>query len=207
LREAGPTLPSHQAALAVTAVALSNWHESHPRCARCGAPTEAVSAGWVRKCSADGSEHYPRIDSAVIMLVRDHDDRALLARNAAWAQGWFSTLAGFVEPGETLEAAVRREVFEETGVIVGAGDDDVVYLGSQPWPFPSSLMLGFHAIAEGTAVTVDGHEVGDARWFSRDELATACIDRVVTLPPRLSISRRLIERWYGEPLPGSWSRP
>lgn len=207
LRSVGAELGDRDAGIAVTAVALDNWHTAHPCCSRCGAPTAVAAAGWVRRCEADGSEHYPRTDPAVIMLVRDADDRALLGHQSAWPDGWFSTLAGFVEPGETAEAAVRREVLEESGIALGPDPDDVVYLGSQPWPFPSSLMLGFHARAASVDVQVDGVEIGEARWFSRDELREACADGSVRVPPAISIARRLIERWFGEPLPGSWSRP
>ena len=166
-----------------------------------------TTGGWVRRCAADDSEHYPRTDPAVIMLVRDRDDRALLGHQVAWPDGWFSTLAGFVEPGESAEAAVRREVHEESGVTIGSDPDDVVYLGSQPWPFPNSLMLGFHAHASDVTVQADGVEIGEARWFTRDELKSSCATGEVRIPPAISIARRLIERWFGEPLPGSWSRP
>jgi len=203
LRAIGADLGDTDAGLLVTAVALSHWHDAHPRCARCGAPTTMVHGGWVRRCPEDGSEHYPRTDPAVIMLVRDGDDRALLGRQARWPSGWFSTLAGFVEPGESAEDAVRREVQEESGVSVG----EVAYLGSQPWPFPASLMLGYHARAVRTEIEVDGEEIAQARWFSREELVAECRAGTVRLPPDISIARRLIERWYGAELPGDWSRP
>jgi len=206
LREVGAELDDRDSGIAVTAVALHHWHSRHPRCPVCGTPTEPHTGGWVRRCPADGTEHYPRTDPAVIMLVIDDDDRALLGRQARWEEGWFSTLAGFVEPGESAEAAVRREVHEETDVVIGDDPDDVVYLGSQPWPFPSSLMLGYHARAVSLDVRVDGIEIGAARWFSRSELHDACAEGSVRVPPPLSIARRLIERWYGEPLPGSWER-
>jgi NAD+ diphosphatase len=203
LREIGADLGDRDAGILVTAIALDNWHDTHRHCARCGAATVPASGGWLRRCPADGSEHYPRTDPAVIVLVRDGEDRALLGRQARWPRGWFSTLAGFVEPGESAEAAVRREVAEESGVPVG----DVVYLGSQPWPFPGSLMLGYHAWTDRTQITVDGEEIAEALWFSRDELVAACTSGDVVLPPAVSIARRLIERWYGSPLPGAWSRP
>lgn len=203
LREVGADLGARDVGLLVAAVALDNWHAAHPNCSRCGAPTRMSSAGWVRVCERDGSEHYPRTDPAVIVLVIDENDRALLGRQGRWQPSWFSTLAGFVEPGESAEAAVRREVFEESGVRV----DEMIYLGSQPWPFPCSLMLGYHAWATTIDVQVDGEEIVEAQWFSRDELAAACQSREVALPPAVSIARRLIERWYGEPLRGDWIRP
>ena len=203
LREVGADLDARDVGLMVSAVALDNWHRAHPCCARCGAPARMATAGWVRVCEVDGSEHYPRTDPAVIVLVIDGDDRALLGRQGRWQPSWFSTLAGFVEPGESAEAAVQREVLEESGVHVG----ELAYLGSQPWPFPCSLMLGYHAWATSTEVHVDGEEIVEARWFSRDELARACESREVALPPAVSIARRLVERWYGEPLKGDWIRP
>lgn len=203
LREIGADLAGDEVALATTAIALDNWHSAHRSCARCGAPTDIAQAGWVRRCPQDASEHYPRTDPAVIVLVLDADDRALLGRQGRWQPSWFSTLAGFVEPGESAEAAVRREVLEESGVAV----DAMAYLGSQPWPFPCSLMLGYHAWATSTQICVDGEEIVEARWFARDELADACARGEVSLPPAVSIARRLIERWYGEQLPGDWIRP
>ena len=203
LRECGADLSDDEVNLAASAVALDNWHAAHQRCPRCGARTVPAEGGWVRRCESDGSEHYPRTDPAVIVLVIDEDDRALLGRQGRWQPGWFSTLAGFVESGECAESAVRREVREESGVDVG----EVVYLGSQPWPFPCSLMLGYHALATSTAIEVDGEEIVEARWFSRDELARACRSGEVSLPPAVSIARRLIERWFGAALPGDWIRP
>ena len=203
LREVGAELAADEVSIAATAVALDNWHTAHPRCPRCGESTQVADGGWVRRCAADGSDHYPRTDPAVIVLVIDAEDRALLGRQGRWQPTWFSTLAGFVESGESAEAAVRREIFEESGIVVG----DMVYLGSQPWPFPSSLMLGYHALAESSDVVVDGEEIVEARWFSREELRAACESGEVALPPAVSIARRLIERWYGQPLPGDWIRP
>ena len=203
LREVGAELGGDEVALATTAIALDNWHSAHLSCSRCGARTVPAQAGWVRRCPEDGSEHYPRTDPAVIVLVIDGDDRALLGRQGRWQPSWFSTLAGFVEPGESAEAAVRREILEEAGVPV----DEMTYLGSQPWPFPCSLMLGYHAWATSTDIVVDGEEIVEARWFSRAELAAACASGEVALPPAVSIARRLIERWYGEPLSGDWIRP
>lgn len=203
LRQAGAGLSDADAGALVAAVALANWHRTHSHCPRCGAATVPVLGGWVRRCVADDSEHYPRTDPAVIMLVIDDDERALFGRQRLWPEGFYSTLAGFVEPGESAEAAVRREVFEESGVKVG----DMTYLGSQPWPFPCSLMLGYHARALSIDITIDGHEIGDARWFSRDELRDACDAGEVRMPPPISIARRLIERWFGPGLKSEWDRP
>jgi len=203
LREVGAELSGDEVALATTAIALDNWHGAHARCSRCGVITVPAQAGWIRRCPEEGSEHYPRTDPAVIVLVLDEDDRALLGRQARWQPSWFSTLAGFVEPGESAEAAVRREILEEAGVTV----DAMTYLGSQPWPFPCSLMLGYHAGVTSTDIVVDGEEIVEARWFSREELAAACASGEVALPPAVSIARRLIERWYGEPMSGDWIRP
>ncbi len=206
LREVGAQLSALDSELFTTTQALANWHATHQRCSRCGAPTEVIRGGWVRRCSVDDSEHYPRTDPAVIMLVTDPADRALLGRRAGWAPQWFSTLAGFVEPGESAEAAVVREVGEEAGVAVDP--NSVVALGSQPWPFPSSLMLGFRASSiRSTDPTPDIAEIAEARWFTRDELREQCEAGTVAIPPAVSIARHLIQEWYGAQLPGSWIRP
>jgi NAD+ diphosphatase len=196
LREVGALLDDRDAGLMTAAVALEAWHTSHTHCARCGAPTSIGEAGMVRICPVDESLHHPRVDPAVIMSVVDDDDRLLLGHQARWPARRFSTLAGFVEPGESLEQAVAREVREETSVIV----DAATYVGSQPWPFPSSLMLGFHAHATTIRISVDEVEISDARWFARDELAAAVASGRIRLPPGLSIARRLIERWHGTTL-------
>jgi NAD+ diphosphatase len=198
LREIGSTLDERDAGLVVLAAALARWHETHRHCPRCGARTEIVAGGFVRVCPVDASEHYPRTDPAIIVLVTDDSgQRCLLGRGSSWAPGRFSTLAGFVEPGESAEAAVVREVEEETRVVVSG----MRYLGSQPWPFPSSLMLGYIARAESDIDPApDGTEVAEARWYSRTELALALADGTVRLPAPVSIARRLIEYWYGEPL-------
>jgi NAD+ diphosphatase len=185
--------------LATEAVALANWHAVHTFCPRCGAPTHVRSAGWVRWCPVEDRELYPRTDPAVIMTVVDDDDRLLLGHATHWPPGRYSTLAGFVEPGEALEQAVRREVFEEVGIEVG----EVIYRGSQPWPFPASLMLGFRACVPGRGADArpDGVEMADARWFTREELHAATAGDEVRLPTRLSIARALIDEWYGGELP------
>lgn len=196
IRQVGAALSGRDAGLLVHAVALANWHATHGHCSRCGAPTTVVAAGHLRRCPRDGSEHYPRTDPAVIMTVVDADDRLLLGSQSAWPEGRFSTLAGFVEPGESLEAAVRREVAEEVGIVVG----EVHYLGSQPWPFPSSLMVGFEASADSVDLDFVDGEIAQARWFTRPDLLAAVASGEVRLSPRVSIARQLIESWYGEAL-------
>lgn len=193
LREVGAELDDTEAGLVTTAVSLLNWHSRHPRCPRCGGPTEAVHGGWVRRCTQDGSQHHPRTDTAVIVAVTDEDDRLLLARGPRWPEGRMSVLAGFVEAGESLEATVAREVYEEVSVRVA----DVVYRGNQPWPFPGSLMIGFTARALDSDLVPDATEIVEAAWFTRGELAGATRSGEVVLPPRVSIARRLIEDWYG----------
>jgi NAD+ diphosphatase len=192
LREVGALLGDRDAGLMTHAVGLANWHATHTRCARCGAATEPVKGGSIRRCTADGSEHFPRTDPAVIMLVTDGADRCVLGRQASWPAGRYSTLAGFVEPGESAEQAVVREVAEETGIAVR----DVVYRGSQPWPFPASLMLGYRAIcgADAEPHARDG-ELEDARWFTRDELRAG---GAILLPTRVSIAWHLITDWLEE---------
>lgn len=200
IRAIGAHLDVAEAGLAVHAVGVSNWHRTHPRCSRCGEPTVLADAGHVRRCPACGATHFPRTDPAVIMLATDDRDRALLGRQASWPPGRYSTLAGFVEPGESLEDAVRREIHEESGVEIG----EVRYGGSQPWPFPSSLMLGFFARAESSVIRVDGQEIEEARWFSRDEVAEMTERGDIALPGSLSISRWLIEQWHGGSISGAW---
>lgn len=203
LREVGSLLDDRDAGLLVHAVGVANWHAAHPRCARCGAPTEAVRGGSVRRCAQDGSEHFPRTDPAMIVLVHDGGDRCVLGRQATWPTGRFSTLAGFVEPGESAEQAVVREVAEETGLVV----DEVSYVASQPWPFPSSLMLGFRARCDGDAVphAVDG-ELEEARWFGREELRDAATwgarGAGLQLPGAVSIASMLLHGWLRDE-PGS----
>ena len=193
LRQVGARLDPLGGALFAGTLALANWHRTHGHCPRCGTPTEPVSAGWLRRCPRDGSDHYPRTDVAVIMAVVDDDDRLLLARGHGFRTGGMSVLAGFVEPGETLAAAVAREVAEEVGIHV----EDVTYLGDQPWPFPSSLMVGFRARAVETGLRLQADEIAAARWFTREELLAAVADGSVHLPGRVSIARRLLEHWFG----------
>lgn len=197
LRRASLSLDDRDGGLLVHAIALANWHAAHGHCSRCGAPTKVAEGGHMRRCPEDGSEHYPRTDPVVIVLVVDDADRCLLGRHPAWPEGRYSTLAGFVEPGETPEQAVAREVREETGVTVSS----CWYAGSQPWPFPSNLMLGFYGRAVGEDPKPDGEEISDARWFSRADLAAAIETGELIVPPSVAISRRLIEGWYGSDLP------
>jgi len=207
LRQVGALLSDRDAGLLTHAVALANWHDTHTHCPRDGTPTVPAPAGHLTTCPTDGSEHFPRLDPAVIMLVIDPDDRCLLARNALWPKGRMSVLAGFVEPGESAEHAVAREVFEETAITVG----HIRYLGSQPWPMPRSLMLGFQAAAPaGQRIIVDAEEIGEARWFTREEMLAAIGTGELALAPTSSIARRLIEFWYGGEMPdgpGSWAVP
>ncbi|MCF6467532.1 NAD(+) diphosphatase [Nonomuraea sp. MG754425] len=200
LRQVGGLLGDRDAGLLVYAVALEAWHATHEFCPRCGARTDVQAGGHIRVCPRDSSQHFPRVDPAVIMLVRDEHDRCLLARGPQWPEGRLSILAGFVEPGESLEAAVVREVAEEVGVVVA----NPRYLGSQPWPFPRSLMLGFFAEATTTTITPDTEEIAEAHWYSRQELARALESGELRLPPPVSIARRLIETWYGGELTGDW---
>ncbi len=193
LRQAGEALGDRDAGLFTTSLALVNWHLSHPCCPRCGAATQSDNAGWTRRCERDGSEHYPRTDPAVIMAVVDDDDRLLLGRGSQWPEGRFSVLAGFVEPGESFEAAVAREVMEEVGVPV----TDVTYLGNQPWPFPQSAMIGFRARALATDLHPDLVEMAEARWFTRDAYVEALRSNEIRTPSGISIAQRLIEHWLG----------
>ena len=189
LRRTGAQLPEDEAGLLAYARAMVLWRQRHRHCGSCGAPTRSRNAGHVMQCSRAecGAEHFPRLDPAIIVLVTD-GERALLGRQAAWPPGRYSTIAGFVEPGESLEDAVAREVLEETGVTVV----DTEYHSSQPWPFPSSLMIGFTATAAPGSVPRADEELEDARWFTREQIAAG----EPHLPPRQSVSLRLIEHWF-----------
>jgi NAD+ diphosphatase len=192
LRAAAAVLPHADAGLAAHAAALVNWHRRHRHCSVCGAPTAVADGGIVRRCASCGTDHHPRTDPVVIMLVTD-GDRVLLGRQPTWPPGRYSALAGFVEPGESLEEAVAREVREEAGVEVGPPE----YVASQPWPFPSSLMLGFTVPwVSGEPRRID-EELEDVRWFSRGDVEAAVAGREGTLgvPPRFAIARRLLEVW------------
>jgi NAD+ diphosphatase len=174
---------------------MAHWHSRHRFCGVCGSPTVSERAGYLRVCTnpACGTEHFPRTDPAVITLVT-HGDAVLLGRQSRWRQGQYSVLAGFVEPGESLEETVVREVLEESGVLVG----DVRYHSSQPWPFPSSLMLGFRAVAIDPTISPDCDELEEVRWFPRAEVLGRVAEGTMLLSPKDSISRTLIDEWLAE---------
>jgi NAD+ diphosphatase len=182
--------------LGATAVAMATWHERAAHCPLCGSATEPINGGWARRCPSDGVEHYPRTDPAVIVAITDAEDRMLLAHVSYQSPRRYSHLAGYVEPGESLEQAAHREVFEEAGITL----DHLEYVGSQPWPFPGSIMIGFTAKAVTTEIVVDGEEVTDAVWLTRPELVARVAggDMVLALPG--SIARYLIHSWYGGPV-------
>jgi NAD+ diphosphatase len=197
LRTVGGTLSARDAGMLTEALALANWHESHQFSPRTGAALLPELGGWVRRSADDETPIFPRTDPAIIVLITDAEDRILLGSNALWESNRYSLLAGFVEPGESLEAAVIREVFEESGIRVV----NPVYFGSQPWPFPASLMVGFRALAdpEGSwTQSPDGAEILDLRWFSRSELIGALGE--IVLPGPTSIARYMIEDWFGGPI-------
>ncbi len=204
LRQIGVRLPVDERGILAAATALAHWHRAHPCCPRCGTATDVAGLGWWRTCPRDGTDHFPRTDPAVIALAIDDEDNALLGRQTKWPAGAFSTLAGFVEPGESAESAVVREIHEE----VALRPNGARYIGSQPWPFPASLMLGYHVSIPGVrpTPTADGAEIAEARWLSRTELAAQCETRNVRLPGRLSIAHHLIRRWFGQDLPDEWCR-
>jgi len=195
LREIGVHLSPRDIGLSVHAQGLANWHQKHPRCAQCGAATTVISGGSVRRCLIDQSEHYPRTDGAVIVLVKDDQDRILLGRQKVWPKYRFSTFAGFVEPGESFEHCVVREVREEAGVELS----QINYLGSQPWPFPASLMIAFEAVTNTPQLArPDGEEIEEIRWFSRAEMKAAILDKSLILPLEISVARQMIKAWYGQ---------
>lgn len=197
IRLAGQHLRDDEASIAAHARALDLWRSRTKFCSVCGAPLLPERAGHVLRCTGEscGIEHFPRVDTAVIMLVHDGGDRILLGRAPGWPEGMHSVLAGFLEPGESLEEAVAREVFEEAGVRVR----DVAYHSSQPWPFPASLMVGFSCEAKNTELNIDANEIESAGWYTREQLLLPAEQRPVKLPRRLSVSRRLIEDWLAHP--------
>jgi NAD+ diphosphatase len=192
LRRAGAGLSDLDAGIFTEALALNNWHQNNPHCPACGNQTVIEQGGWVRRCVKDGTELYPRTDPAIIVSIIDQDDRILLGSQGTWEKNRWSILAGFVEQGESLEAAVIREMKEESGLLV----TDPKYIYSQSWPFPCSLMLGFSARADSSAeLAPDGDEIVSLRWFSRAELAAEA--HQILLPGKSSISRAMIELWFG----------
>jgi len=191
-------LNDRDAGIVVEALAMANWHDAHAFSPLTGAQAVSSQAGWVRVDQSSGKDLFPRTDAAVIVLVTDSKDRIVLGSNALWEADRYSLLAGFVEPGESLEAAVMREVFEESGLVI----TDPVYVGSQPWPFPASLMVGFRASLDESAqvdLRPDGTEIVDLRWFTREELLGS-LDQIM-LPGPTSIARAMIEDWVGSPIP------
>ena len=197
LRRVMTRLSPRDAELAATARAIFGWHESHRHCARCGARSRMIRAGWQRVCDACGAQHFPRTDPVAIMLVT-HGNAVLMGRSPGWPEGMYSLLAGFVEPGETVEAAVRREVFEEAGVPV----ERVDYLASQPWPFPASLMLGCRGTATRREITIDPAEIEDACWMSREEVLAAFAGETPDIWPARpgAIAHFLLQNWLADRL-------
>ncbi|WP_374593406.1 NAD(+) diphosphatase [Sphingosinicella sp.] len=190
-RRAAMLMDDGRAAIIAQARSLIDWHQRHGFCANCGAPTEMVKAGYGRNCGGCGAEHFPRTDPVVIMLAID-GDRVLLGRQSRFPKGSLSALAGFVEAGECFEDAVRREIREEAGILTGR----VVYVASQPWPFPSSLMIGCFAEALSTEISIDEVEMEEVRWLTRDECVAALAGNgSFTVPPPLAIARTLLETW------------
>jgi len=191
LREAN--LDELEIGIAVHGQSLSLWHKRHPKCSTCGATTRPELGGSVRRCAECKTEHYPRTDPAIIVLLRDKQDRILLGRQLVWPEHRFSTFAGFVEPGESFEAAVIREVYEEANVKVHS----IEYVGSQPWPFPASLMVAFSAIiSDPENAKPDGEEIVDIKWLDRDSILEGLKNETLLLPPPLSVARAMIDAWY-----------
>ena len=197
LRRVMTWLSPRDAELAATAKAVFGWHETHGFCARCGAASDMVQAGWQRSCPSCGAHHFPRTDPVVIMLIT-HGNSVLMGRSPGWPEGMYSLLAGFVEPGETLEAAVRREVLEEAGVHVGPVD----YLSSQPWPFPASLMFGCRGTATSDKITIDPAEIEDAVWVTREDMLSVFAGEHPTILParKGAIAHFLLENWLADTL-------
>lgn len=197
LRAVMTVLSPRDAEIAATAKALFEWHRTHGYCSACGAKSELDAAGWERSCPSCGRKHFPRTDPVVIMLIT-HGNDVLVGRSPMWPDGMYSLLAGFVEPGETMEAAVRRETFEETAIQVG----EVSYLASQPWPFPASLMMGCHGHAISKEIEIDPNEIEDAMWVSREDMALAFAgEHPIIAPARNgSIAHFLLRNWLADTL-------
>ncbi|MGB3148497.1 MAG: NAD(+) diphosphatase, partial [Paracoccaceae bacterium] len=198
LRPALAGLPPAEAELAATALALTSWHQIHGFCARCGAESAVIMGGWQRQCPACKALHFPRTDPVVIMLAT-RGNRVLMGRGAGWPEGFYSLLAGFMEPGETIEAAARREIMEEAGVLSGKAR----YLASQPWPFPASLMIGCHVEALSDDLCADPTEIEDLCWLTREELAEVFAGQHPSIrPPRQgAIASYLLGEWLADRLP------
>jgi len=197
LRDLSHRLSAEEYHLALHGQAIANWHRTHNFCPRCGERTFPDHAGSIRRCPRDNSEHYPRTDPAIITVLRDKDDRILLGRQSRWEEGRYSTFAGFVEAGESFEEAVVREVKEEAGVEVS----EITYLASQPWPFPNSIMIAFSALVEFPDQAMpDGEEIESIRWYSREQMSEDLRTGSLILPPSISVSRKMIEAWYGRSL-------
>lgn len=197
LRSVMTKLSLRDAEIIVTAKAIFEWHRTHKFCSKCGDRSMMVMGGWERECPSCQAKHFPRTDPVVIMLIT-RGNNVLMGRSHIWPQGMYSLLAGFVEPGEPLEAAVRREVFEESGILVGQVD----YLSSQPWPFPNSLMFGCHGHALSDEITIDPEEIEDALWVTREDMAQAMVGEHPKIKParRGSIAHFLIQRWLADDL-------
>jgi len=195
LRTVAEEIDPGDAAILAQAKSLIDWHQRHGFCANCGGPTTLADAGYKRYCEACNTEHFPRTDPVVIMLAL-HEDKCLLGRQEKWPQGFYSALAGFVEPGETIEEAVARELMEEAGIKIG----DVLFHSTQPWPYPSSLMIGCYARATTTEITVDMNELSDAKWFSREEIRNSLQkgNNDLRMPPPLAIAHQLVKSWIEE---------
>ena len=194
LRTIGANLNDLEIGAAVHALALTQWHEAHQRCAKCGETTHPTFAGAVRECDKCGASHHPRTDPAIIVLVKDNKNRILLGRQKIWPAKRFSTFAGFVEPGESFESCVIREVAEECGGKV----TEMKYLGSQPWPFPASIMIAYEAtISNPDLVKADGEEIEEIVWLTREELLAQTTSGELLLPPIISVARAMINAWYG----------
>ena len=194
LRTIGARLNDLEIGAAVHALALTQWHDAHQRCAKCGESTHPTFAGAVRECDKCGASHHPRTDPAIIVLVKDSQDRILLGRQKIWPAKRFSTFAGFVEPGESFESCVIREVAEECGGKV----TEMNYLGSQPWPFPASIMIAYEAIISNPeSVKEDGEEIEEIIWLTREELKSKTSSGDLLLPPVISVARAMINAWYG----------
>ncbi|MFC1859897.1 NAD(+) diphosphatase [Thermodesulfobacteriota bacterium] len=193
IRIAAPLLDAHDGPIMAYTRAITYWHQRHRFCGDCGSPTENAEGGFLRVCTNEDcrQQHFPRTDPAIIVLVTS-GERCLLGRQPSWPEGMYSTIAGFVEPGESVEDAVVREVREETGIDVSG----MAYQSSQPWPFPSSLMLGYIATASNKTIRMDDEELEDARWFSRNELQDQLLNGTVKIPPHISIAYRLMESWF-----------